>query len=169
MRIRVAAGLLCMSCLVLAEGCGFSLRSWDLGGNVESFYVEARGNNPLELPLQRALRQAGVPEADSPSAAAVVVQLRELRRSRRGVSVTSRARVAEYELNVDVLFAVRSANKQLLAPQWARSSRVYRVDRDNLVGSDEEQSLLEREMHGDLVQQIIRAVNAVTTEPVDAS
>ncbi len=169
MGIRLTTGLLCLSCLWLAGGCGFTLRSWDLGGNVESFFVEARGNNPLELPLQRALRQAGVPEADSPSAAAVVVQLQELRRSRRGVSVTSRARVAEYELNVDVLFAVRSAEKQLLDPRWARSSRVYRVDRDNLVGSDEEQTLLEREMHSDLVQQIIRAVNAVTVKPADAS
>jgi outer membrane lipopolysaccharide assembly protein LptE/RlpB len=44
------------------------------------------------------------------------------------------------------------------------------VDRDNLVGSSEEQALLQREMTDDLVQQIIRGVNAVVTAaPASAS
>jgi LPS-assembly lipoprotein len=77
--------------------------------------------------------------------------------------------VAEYQLNLQVLYGVRDADQELLAPQWARSARVYQVDRDNLVGSNEEETLLEREMRSDLVQQIIRAVNAVTTEAAGAA
>lgn len=155
--------------LALLAGCGFQLRTWDLSSNVDSFFIEVAGNNPLETPLHRAMRQAGVPEAESASGAEVVVTLLDVRRSRRGVSVTSRARVAEYELNLNVLYGVRARGKQLLAPQWARSSRAYRVDRDNLVGSNEEQALLEREMQSDLVQQIVRAVNAVTMDSAGAA
>ena len=43
------------------------------------------------------------------------------------------------------------------------------MDRDNIVGSSEEQALLVREMQTDLVQQILRALNAVTAEPGNAA
>lgn len=155
--------------LLLVAGCGFQLRTWDLSSNIDSVFVEVAGSNPLEEPLRRALQQAGVAAAESASAAAVVIELRDMRRTRRGVSVNSRARVAEYQLNLQVLYGVRDADQELLAPQWARSARVYQVDRDNLVGSNEEETLLEREMRSDLVQQIIRAVNAVTTEAAGAA
>ena len=154
--------------ILLAGGCGFQLRTWDLGSNIDSFFVEVAGNNPLETAVHAAMRQAGVTPAESASSAQVVVSLMEYRRSRRGASVNARARVAEYRLNLSVRYAVRTVGKQLLAPQWARSGRVYQVDRENLVGSNEEQELLEREMRSDLVGQIIRAVNAGTTEPVSA-
>ena len=162
-------GLLAIGALVLASGCGFQLRTWDLSNNVDSFYVEVAGNNPLAPSLRRAFQQAGVPAADNATSADLVVRLLDMQRSRRGVSVTPRARVAEYQLNLGALYSVSRSKQQLLSPQWARSVRVYRVDRDNLVGSNEEQALLEREMQGDLVQQIIRAVNAVTTEAASAA
>ena len=161
--------LLAVGALVVLSSCGFQLRTWDLSSSVDSFFVQVSGNNPLETPLRRAMQQAGVTAAESANAADVVVRLLDMRRARRGVSVTARARVAEYELNLSTLYSVTRAQEQLLAPQWARSSRVYRVDRDNLVGSSEEQALLEREMQSDLVQQIIRAVNAVTTEVAGAA
>ena len=56
-----------------------------------------------------------------------------------------------------------------LTPRSIRASRVYTVDRNNIVGSSEEQALLQREMVEDLVQQIIRGVNAVVTAPPAAS
>jgi outer membrane lipopolysaccharide assembly protein LptE/RlpB len=52
----------------------------------------------------------------------------------------------------------------LIEPRWAETSRIYRVDRVNLVGTSEEQALLEREMINDLVQQIVRALDAATQE-----
>ncbi|MBH79574.1 MAG: hypothetical protein CMQ49_03565 [Gammaproteobacteria bacterium] len=169
MTSHIARSLLACCLLQLLAGCGFQLRSWDLSSSIDSFYVQAAANNPLEQPLRRGLLQAGVPQADSAASAAVVVTLHELRRSRRGVSVTPRSRVAEYELNLDARFGLRAADKELLASQWARASRVFRVDRDNLVASNEEQALLEREMRADLVQQILRALNAVTAVDSDAA
>ena len=107
--------------------------------------------------------------AESPGAAALVVTLHQLSSGRRGVSVTPRARVAEYALTLSVSYSARADGEVVLRTQTARSRRVYQVDSDNVVGSSEEQALLEREMQSDLVQQILRAVDTVIGGTASAS
>ena len=46
-----------------------------------------------------------------------------------------------------------------------RAVRTYRIDRNNLVGSAEEERLLTSEMEQDLVQQILRSLDAATRPP----
>ncbi len=155
--------------LALVAGCGYQLRSWDLEGNVETAKITSNPRNPLATPLGQALRSAGVELVDSGSAD-VSIELLEHRSGRRSVSVTDQARAAEYEATLAVLYRVVDAKGEELAPpRWVRGSRVYTVDRNNLVGSSEEQALLEREMVTDLVQQLIRGVNAVVTTPASAA
>jgi LPS-assembly lipoprotein len=146
---------------LLLGGCGFHLRTWDLEGNVESARVIANARNPLAEPLARALRSAGV-ELVEGGEADVVIELLADRRGRRSVSVTDQARAAEYETSLQVQYAVRDgAGAMLMQPRWVAARRVYRVDRDNLVGSSQEQALLEREMVNDLVEQVLRGINTV--------
>lgn len=157
--------LLLVLLLALVGGCGFHLRSWDIGSSISSAFVAANARNTLEAPLRRGLRQAGVTEATSATEADVVVELLEDRRERRSVSVSGQARAAEYEMTLGVRYRVLdSAGNELVTPQWLERERVFRIDRDNIVGSSEEQALLEREMESDLVQQIIRTLNAVVPE-----
>jgi LPS-assembly lipoprotein len=152
--------------LTVLPGCGFQLRTWELGTTAESVFVTSNPRNPLEGPLQRALRQAGVALASSPAEAELVVALLDDRRERRSATVSDQARVAEYEVNLGVRYRVTDGDgNELVAPRWVERERVYRVDRDNIVGSSEEQALLEREMQQDLVQQIIRSLDAVVAEP----
>ena len=100
----------------------------------------------------------------------VTIELLSDRTSRRAVSVTDQARAAEYQTTLTVVYAVFDAKGEPLAAERSvRASRVYTVDRDNIVGSSEEQALLQREMVDDLVQQIIRGVNAVVAPPPAAS
>ena len=155
--------------MTLVAGCGWHLRTWDLEGNVETAKITANPRNPLATPLGQALKSAGVEIVDSGSAD-VSIELLDDRSGRRSVSVTDQARAAEYEATLAVLYRVVDAKgEELAAPRWVRASRVYTVDRDNLVGSSEEQALLEREMVTDLVQQVIRGVNAVVTAPASAA
>jgi len=150
--------------LLTLAGCGYHLRTWELEGNVASAKITANARNPLAEPLGRALRSSGVTLVDS-GPADVQIELLTDQRGRRSVSVTDQARAAEYETSLSVQYAVRNAAGEPLAqPQWVRTSRVYTVDRNNLVGSSEEQSLLEREMVNDLVQQVIRGLNALVQE-----
>jgi LPS-assembly lipoprotein len=160
--VRGLPAMLLVAAVSLA-GCGFHLRTYDMATSVESFYVQAPVTNLLGDPLRNALRQAGVTESASAADAEVVIELLNSQRQRRSISVTGQARAAEYEMNLGVMYqVVDGAGAELVAPRWARSVRVYRVDRDNIMGSSEEQALLESEMRNDLIQQIVRALNAVS-------
>jgi LPS-assembly lipoprotein len=156
LRTLAVAGL---SALLI--GCGFQLRGWDAASAVESAYLTSTPRNAFEAPLRRALRQAGIAEAASAAEAEVVVNLLEEWRDRRSVSVSPQVRAAEYEVAVAVRYSVTGPDgRELIAEQWLERQRVYRVDSDNILGTSEEQALLEREMEADLVQQIVRSLNA---------
>lgn len=157
----LATGLLLLAA-VAAPGCGFQLRSWDVGSSIEAARVSASARNPMQAPLERALQQAGVRLVEATGDATVVIELLDARQARRSISVSGRGRAAEYESTLGVRYRVTDATgNELIPAQWLERVRVFRVDRDNLVGSSEEQALLEREMRSDLVQQILRALNAV--------
>ena len=165
----VLRSLLLLGIAGTVAGCGFHLRTWELEGNIETAKITSNLRNPLADPLGRALRSAGVEVVGSGSAD-VTIELVSDRTSRRAVSVTDQARAAEYQTTLTVVYAVFDAKGDPLAAERSiRASRVYTVDRDNIVGSSEEQALLQREMVDDLVQQIIRGVNAVVTAPPPAA
>ncbi len=71
----------------------------------------------------------------------------------------------EWELTRAVLFsAAEGADTVLIEPRWIEVKRFFRVDRDNIVGSNEEQRLVEQELTRDLVDQVLRSVNQVLGE-----
>ena len=146
----------------MLTGCGFQLRSYAISANVESYSITGRTTRiAVTQPLRRALQQAGVRENnDSPG---IVVELIDQRNERRSVSTAGQARAAEYETTYSVQYRLLGADEEeLLPPTWVERERVYRIDRDNIVGSSEEQALLERELMQDVVGQIIRSIDAVT-------
>jgi LPS-assembly lipoprotein len=154
---------------LLLSGCGFHLRTWNLEGTVDTARITANVRNPLAEPLRRGLQSAGVELVESPEDADVLIELLADKRGRRSVSVTSRARAAEYETSLQVQYAIHGKDeKVLIESRWMRASRIYQVDAVNIVGGSEEETLLEREMVNDLVQQLIRSLNAVTREQSSA-
>jgi len=170
MNARRSSGLLVLALLALNAGCGFHLRTYQLDTAVSSVHVATTGNNLAAEPLRRSLTQAGVTVVGVADEAQVVLELLDDRRDRRSVSVTETTRAAEYETTIGVRYAVqRPDGAVLIEPRWIETTRIYRVDRINLVGSAEEQVLLEREMVNDLVQQILRALDAATRESGDAA
>lgn len=159
--------MLCRSicvAVILANvvGCGFHLRTYSFGSSVESYAIAGRTQLSIGADLRRALTQAGLNEVPA-SEAALVVELLDQRRDRRSISVAGRTRAAEYETSLGVHYRIMSgAGEELAAPTWIERERVYRIDSANIVGSSEEQALLEREMLQDVVGQIVRAMDAVS-------
>ncbi len=158
-RLRLAS-LSGLVAIVLAS-CGFHLRGWDLETSIESAYVDANPRIQLATPLRRALSQAGVRLTDAPSEAAVVIELLDQRREQRTVSVTRGARDAEYELTLGARFAIRAGAEVLSEPRWVQVQSAYSIDRNSIVGNAEEAALIEEELRADLIQQIVRSLNAV--------
>ena len=145
--------------LLALGACGFQLRGWDQRLGLESVYLDARPQVSAAAPLRRALRQAGAQLASSAADAQLRVELLDERRGRRTVSVAGGAVAAEYELSLAVHYAIRGG-AQLGDPRWAEAGRVYAIDRDSVAGSAEEQALIEAELMEEIVQEILRALNA---------
>ena len=154
--------LLLVALAMALPGCGFQLRGSDLRSSVATAHVDAVPRHSYAEPMRLALVRAGVELLDTPTADTLVVDLIDERSKRRSISVSQSAVAAEYEVVVGVRYGVRDgAGQQLIEPQWLERERVYRVDRDNLLGSSEERALLEREMQNELIQQIIRSLDAL--------
>ncbi len=111
--------------------------------------------------MTRALRQSGV-------------QMLDIGDERRGrdrpdaadaghahAVVYGRATTAESQLELAVRFKIVGAEEKELVPErWARATRTYLVDTNNLVGSNQQQRLMDSELRSDVVQQIMRSVGA---------
>ena len=147
--------------IVSIAGCGFQLRTWDLAPAFDTARIETERGVDLDIDLARALESAGVRLVDLD--AEVVVRLTEQRDDWRSVSVTPGARTAEYELALQVRFAVMDGDGGELAPaRVLRAERVARLDRDNLLGSSEERRLLAAEARDDLVGRMVRALRELS-------
>ena len=159
--------------LLLLSGCGFHLRGWDLDESIQAVFIAAADNSTsarteVAAELRSAFAQAGVTIAQQRSDADLIVVLLDQRRNRRSVAVTGQARAAEYELSRAVQFSVErpdgQGHKTLIPPRWIQVERVVRVDRDNLVGGNQEQALVERELGSDMIAQILRSINLVLSQ-----
>ena len=103
---RLPMAVCVLLAVMLAGGCGFQLRTWDLAG-LERVRVAGADTPVLARELERALDQVGVTVAEVGGAGVVVVRLSGERESRRTASVTGGARVAEYEMTLVVSFGGR--------------------------------------------------------------
>lgn len=153
---RAAAALLAF----FASGCGFQLRRWDVGSAFQSVRINAGRGVDLDRDLSQALESAGVAISED---ADVIVSLTSQQAERRSAATTRTGRTAEYELSLQVQFAVADADgEEIAAARVLRSERVVRLDQDHIVGSSEEQALVEREMRADLVQRMMRALGTLS-------
>jgi len=159
---RMPIPLVLIAAAWLLAGCGFQLRGYDLQSEVTSFAIVGQERARVVNPLRRSLRQAGVEEVAA-TQAVVIVHIQDQRFERRNASTGSGTRATEYELTVGVQFALRNSAGESLAPaRWIERQRVFRIDRDNIVGAAEEQAIIERELVQDVVGQIIRAMDTVS-------
>jgi LPS-assembly lipoprotein len=173
------AGLGSMLLLLVLAGCGFHLRGSELSANFETVYVSSVSAITIEQQLARSLGFAGVEVITDRSAADVVIDLTSQREARRSISVTERARTAEYEISLEIGYRIvgqepvaddeEPVETVLVEDRSVRVARTFRLDRNNIVGSSEEQALLRGEMEQDVVQQILRSLDTATRNQTNAA
>lgn len=160
--VRVRVLLAGVALALGLSACGFQLRGTDLRSSVARVYLDAAPRLSYTAPMREALTRAGVAVVADRAPDALILDLIDERRSRRSISVSETAVAAEYEVILALRYAVRSGDgAELQAPLWVERERVYRVDRDNILGSSEERALLEREMQAELIAQVIRSLDVL--------
>jgi len=159
-------GWLAFACIsLLLPGCGFHLRGSGVKASVTSAYVHAAEGIDVTNELIRALGRSGVRLVDNPAEAAVEIDLLEQQQNTRTLSYTDRATTAESQLELGVRFKIVNAEKKVLIDDhWARATRTYLVDTNNLVGSNQQAGLMHEELVSDVAQQVVRSLNAATRQ-----
>ncbi|MCP5184607.1 MAG: hypothetical protein H6993_11635 [Pseudomonadales bacterium] len=147
--------------LLILAGCGFHLRGVGVEAPFQSFHLEAPQHSQFAWELRQTFRIAGASEVTSMADADVTLEILDERDLQRAVSTTGNARVAEYEIEQGLLYRLRDGTGEIISePDWLSRTRVFRVDRDNLVSNSEEQSLIQRELRTDLCQSVLRMASA---------
>jgi LPS-assembly lipoprotein len=151
-QIRIYA--LLAAALLLAS-CGFHLRGKaDLP--FDSMYIS--GSPGFTTPLARAVRSGSKTRiTENSKEADVTLQILSEARERSILSLSSAGRVQELQLRYRVNFRLTDkAGKELIAPDQILLKRDLLYSDSDVLGKEQEEALLYRDMQSDAVQQVVR-------------
>lgn len=157
--------------LILAAtlaGCGFQLRgSGSAQLPYKTMYIALPETADVNIWLQRHIRSTGSTQVvdDAKDAEAIFQQLGD-QRLKSILSINSLGRVREYRLTLTYSFQIiNPQGKVLVPPNEITLVRDVTHDDSKILAKDIEESLLWRDMHTDLVGQIMRRLSIV--KPLD--
>ncbi|GHU12894.1 LPS-assembly lipoprotein LptE [Betaproteobacteria bacterium] len=141
--------------------CGFHLR----GPQPLAFatlYVSANQYSDLGAALRRQVTLSGSTKVEENEAMADArLQILTNERSREILSLNASGKVREYELGQRIRFRVLSkTNEELIPPTNLTARREYTFNDEQILGKEQEEALLYRDMETDLIQQLMRRLAA---------
>lgn len=157
-----------LSCVLLGaslllSSCGFHLRGTGVDSvQLEQLNVSARNSyGPTYQRVLELLQSNGVAVRSS---APYQLELLDEQTSQRALTYSSRATPAEYEITSRLQFQISDqSGRPLIGPETLEVQRVFVNDKDNLIGTNEEQQLLRREMREDLTRQLMFRLSSISS------
>lgn len=145
-------------------GCGFHLRKEaQLPPSMQRVHIEiADTSSVLAKDLVKALPRSGTQVVDAVEPGVAVMRFTANTFSNDVLSVGGNARANEYSLRYHVEFeVVDSAGTALLPKQTIELSREYTFDASQALGVAAENDMLTRELQRDMVDTILRRLQAI--------
>ena len=148
---------------LLLGGCGFKLR----GAQSFAFQTLAINPNPggpLALELRRSFAPAVrvLAPDQSLNQAQVVLDILQEQREKIVAGLSSSGQVREFQLRIRVKFRVRNAAGDELTPETElMQQRDMSFSETAVLAKEAEEVLLYRDMQSDLVQQLMRRLEAI--------
>lgn len=161
-RRRALALLAAVGATAALAGCGFRLRG-PQPLDFATIYVGVSEFSELGAQLRRQIATSGTTTVVEDAAKAEVkLQLLTNEREREILSLTGAGKVREYQLTQRIRFRlVDKADTELIAPTSILARREYTFDDSLILGKEQEENLLFRDMQNDLVQQLMRRLAVV--------
>ncbi|MCX4190112.1 LPS assembly lipoprotein LptE [Methylophaga sp. OBS3] len=145
--------------------CGFQLRgAASVPDTVKTIYIQGVNiRDEFGLNLKRTLTRNGITVVSDYREGAALMSFTRNRLQRRVMTVgVQTAKVAEYELILEVEFDVSDANQnKLIENEFFEARRDYQFDPQQMLGRDAEEELLRQEMYEQLSQAILRRLSAL--------
>lgn len=144
-------------------GCGFQLRSTGLAEGLTYQLVseqnQSAGYTDFQRVLKATLDRAGVREA---SPADMTLRISDFQTETLDGAVNAQLRVAENISTVALVLSIVDDAGNVLADELILEQReAYRMDRAQLLGSYEQQTVVEQNLNQELADQILRALGVV--------
>lgn len=150
--------------LLALTSCGYHLRgSATLPDSLKTMYVQGISlQKGLGFELKRSLMRNDVTVTNNYSEGSAVFTVLENKVGRRVLSVGGDAKVSEYELYGLIKFSVSDGDgRVLLDAQKMEAQRSYQFNPDQILGKDEEEQLLRKQLNKQLVSSIMRRLSAL--------
>lgn len=150
---------------LLLAGCGFRLRG-PQALDFATMHVNVPAESELGAQLRRLIATTGTTRVEEDvERADARLQILSNNRGREILSLTGAGKVREYQLTQTLRFQLLGrADKVLVAPTSLLARREYTFDDSQVLGKEQEENLLYRDMQNDLVQQLMRRL-AVARRP----
>ena len=148
----------------LIAGCGFHLRrEANLPASMQQLHIEIGDRSgALARDLTVAIERSGADVVTAPGAGIAVMKIPANRVTSDVLSVGGNARATEYTLRHHVEFEVRDAAGAVLMPmQVIELTREFTFDASQALGVASETDLLTKELERDMVQAIMRRLEAI--------
>jgi LPS-assembly lipoprotein len=153
---------------ITVTACGFSLRgSAALSGNLPELQLNLQQpNSEVARLLRRALEDANVVlhdlDDENPSAAVPVLSVGAEQLVVQPITVTPRARAAQYDIRISLPVNLSNGETTLLGPEQLTIQQTYYENTGNIAGTQEEIEVIQDEMRRGLVTQLLRRLEAIT-------
>ena len=147
--------------------CGFHLRGSQQTTAVEvaKVYVSSLGANKVAREVKLQLQGAGASAVASVGEAEYTLRLERENFDQTVLSVSATTgKVEEYQITLTVTMSVVDASgKELLVGEGIRLARDFTFDEDVVLGKAAEEDVLRGDLIRQIAAQILRRLNAVTT------
>jgi len=165
----ISRGILLALLLLAVSGCGFSLRgSAALSGNLPELQLNLQQpNSEVARLLRRALQDANVSLGEFTESSAnsdiPVLSVGAEQLVVQPITVTARARAAQYDIQIALPVNLIRGEDNLLGPEELTIQQVYYENTGNITGTQEEIEVIQGEMRRALITQLLRRLEAATS------
>jgi LPS-assembly lipoprotein len=158
-----AAALLTLLAVMALSACGFRLAGSDpLPGMLARPYLSLKDPyTDFSREFERQLKSAGATIQSVRANSTATIDVTKDLVEQRTLSVNAQNIPTEYEITYTVTFAVRGADKDLLAPQTISLSKDFSFEENALLAKEHEADILRQQMARDLVGIAMRRLTSL--------
>jgi len=147
---------------LLLSACGYHLRgALELPTNMKNVYVEGGSSSLLEQ-FRQVMKSSSAQLAGSRKDAGIVVKIANEQFNRRVLSLSSRGKSNEFELEYRLDYEFADSKDAVLMPrQSVEVRREYYNDQQFMIAKDQEEAVIRNEMYQQAVQTIVNRARVV--------
>ncbi len=150
--------ILCLF-IVLLAGCGFHLRG-QVALPYSTLHISGPSATSVSNSLKRVLRSSGVRLVDRQEDAELTLVILSDVREKSILSLSAAGRAQEYELRQRLSYRIITAGEPDLPAGEILSQRSISFNDAQVLAKESEENLLYRDMENDVVQQLLRRLQA---------